>query len=447
MKVIDRLFAPKESRGVPVFAPDEPWLYNTTYWSPNFSYPDRKTVAPDPMFEPLVRQLHDSHPVVSAAVVKRAALLSELSFQWRSVMPKDNGKLFGNAELGVLEKPNDWQTRSEFLRVVEYHASYAGNAFIHRTGADLRLLNPSWVSIVLGSNVDAQDPAVQHDADILGYLYQPGGSPQYGPPEYFLAAEVAHWRPEPDPTAWWRGRSWVQSILSEWVTDKAATAQTHAYFEHAATPNLVFSLDAAVTQENAKIYADMIAAGHSGAANAYKNLVIGGGADVTVVGADLAKLDLKNVQGLTETRIAMRAHIPAVILQISEGMQGSSLNSGNYSQTRRLWGDVWFTPTANDLCATLQTVLEVPAQSELSYDRTKVMFLQDDRKDEADILSANAIAIRQLLDAGFEADSAVEAVNTSDLTKLRHSGLFSVQLQPPGTQAPEPKTPALPPAT
>ena len=43
--------------------------------------------------------------------------------------------------------------------------------------------------------------------------------------------------------------------------------------------------------------------------------------------------------------------------------------------------------------------------------------------------------------------ASLEAVNTSDLTKLRHSGLFSVQLQPPGTTAPEPETPALPPAT
>jgi hypothetical protein len=43
-----------------------------------------------------------------------------------------------------------------------------------------------------------------------------------------------------------------------------------------------------------------------------------------------------------------------------------------------------------------------------------------------------AATLRNLVDAGFTADSAVTAVETGDFTSLEHSGLFSVQLQPPG---------------
>lgn len=436
MKAIDLLFGkPTETRGLPA-VPDQWVMFGSSVYRPMFSYSDNKVSAPDGSFEPLVRQLHDSHPIISAAVIKRAGLLSELVFQWRSVLPQDNGKLFGNAELGVLERPNRWQTSAEFLKTVEYHASYAGAAYIHRDGASLRLLNPSWTSIVLGSQRDADDPAVQRDADVIGYLYQPGGSPTYGDPEYIDAAQVAVYRPEPDPVCPWKGRSWVQSVISEWVTDTAATQHTHAYFEHAATPNLVFSLDATVTKDQVQTYAEMVASGHGGAANAYKSIVLGGGADVTVVGSDLASLDLKNVQGLTETRIAARAQVPAVILQISEGMQGSSLNSGNYQAIRRQFSDTWFTPTANALCAALENILTVPQASTLSFDPSRIMFLQDDRKDEADILAANAAAIRQLVDAGYDPPSVVQAILTSDLSKLNHSGLYSVQLQPPGTEDP-----------
>jgi hypothetical protein len=446
VKAIDRLLGVKtEARGVPSF----PTILADGYaeLTPNYTYQDSKVSLPDPSLEPIVAQLHDKHPVISSAVVKRARLLSELRFQWRSLLAADNGKLFGNAELGLLEKPNRWQTRPEFLRVAEYHVSYAGNAYFHRDGNTVRLLNPSWVTIVLGSNVNPNDPAFQRDAEVVAYVYQPGGSPQYGDPEVLQTDTVAHWRPEPDPTAWWRGGAWVQSILAEWVTDTAATKQVHAYFEHAATPNLVFSLDPSVTLAQVREYAEMIDQGHAGAANSYKNLVMGGGADVKVVGADLASLDLKAVQGLTETRIASRADIPAVILQISEGMQGSSLNTGNYSQARRLFSDMWFTPSANDLCASLQAILTVPGVSELSFDPKRIEFLQDDRKDEADIAQANANTLRSYLDAGFTADSAVLAVQTADLTKLKHSGLFSVQLQPPGSTTPTaPATPALPPA-
>jgi hypothetical protein len=42
-----------------------------------------------------------------------------------------------------------------------------------------------------------------------------------------------------------------------------------------------------------------------------------------------------------------------------------------------------------------------------------------------------------LLDAGWEPDAAVKYLASDDLTLLvgKHSGLFSVQLQPPGTVA------------
>jgi len=44
------------------------------------------------------------------------------------------------------------------------------------------------------------------------------------------------------------------------------------------------------------------------------------------------------------------------------------------------------------------------------------------------------------VDAGWEPDAVIDAINAGDLKRLigKHSGLYSVQLQPPGTgQAPE----------
>lgn len=180
------------------------------------------------------------------------------------------------------------------------------------------------------------------------------------------------------------------------------------------------------------MWAEMFANRHEGAENAFRTLVIGGGADATVVGSNLNELSLRDTQGQDETRIASRSRVPAVVLGISEGMQGSALNSGNYSQTRRLWADGWFTPIADDLCACLERIVPPPADSELSHDPSRIMFLQEDRKDEAEIMSANAAALRQLVDGGFDPASAVEAVTTNDPTKLVHTGKLSVQLQPPG---------------
>lgn len=42
-----------------------------------------------------------------------------------------------------------------------------------------------------------------------------------------------------------------------------------------------------------------------------------------------------------------------------------------------------------------------------------------------------AASIRTLIDAGYSPDSAVAYVQTLDLGELRHSGPYSIQLQPP----------------
>lgn len=444
MKLIDRLMGAKPEEARHSYIGDVFSFNGMTYYpQPNFTFNTAKISAPDTSFDAYVSQIHKQHGVIAAAVEARALLLSQLRFKWRSVIEADNGKLFGNAELGILEHPNETQSRIEFLKTIEYHGSYAGAAYIHNDKRTLRLLNPQWTSLVLGSNLNPSDPAFQRDLRVVEFMYQPGGSPSHGPAEFIPAAEVAVYRPEPDPQCPWRGLSWVQSILADWATDKAASTHTQAFFENGATPNLIISLDPTVTLEHAKEYARQVEEGHGAAADAYKTLVLGGGADATVVGSDLARLDLKAVQGLSETRIALRARVPAVVLGISEGMQGSSLNSGNYSQTRRLWSDGWFTPTANGLCASLEKLLKRPGAAELSYDPAQIMFLQDDRLDEANVMQANANTLRSLLDAGFEPKSAVEALNTSDMTKLKHSGLFSVQLQPAGAEPPAPK-PAAP---
>ena len=49
------------------------------------------------------------------------------------------------------------------------------------------------------------------------------------------------------------------------------------------------------------------------------------------------------------------------------------------------------------------------------------------------ILYTNAATIHTFVAAGYEPDSVIEAVTSGDLSKLQHSGLYSVQLQPAGS--------------
>lgn len=143
------------------------------------------------------------------------------------------------------------------------------------------------------------------------------------------------------------------------------------------------------------------------------------------------------------TRISSLSRVPAPILGIAEGLAGSSLNAGNFGMARRNFADTWVYPSLTDLCAALSTILTVPGDSELWFDTTDIPLLREDGKDAADIMNKKALTIESLVRAGFEPDTILDAIQSGDLSKMRHTGLFSVQLQPPGTDMPSaPATPA-----
>lgn len=386
--------------------------------------------TPDPTFEAYVRGIHEHNPIVSAAAIARGLLVSQIRFQWRNTYAANTpGRLFGTRDLAVLERPGR-ETRSDLLFGLELQASYAGNAYVVRRGDGLVRLRPDWVTVVLGSRTAGEGP-LPSDAEVTGIIYQSRDGGQRGPVETFKPGEYAHWKPEPHPLDWWRGSSWVTSLVSEVTIDDQATRHTQAYFERAATPNLVYVMPDSLTADQVNEYADAMEARHSGASNAFKSMYLGGGADVKVVGSSLEQTGIRDLQGAAETRIAARSRVPAVVLQVREGMQGSALNSGNYSQTRRLWADGWFTPHAEGLCGALESIVPAPENAELSFDPSKILFLQEDQKDAAEIASTTAQAIRALTESGYEPSSVIDAVSTGDMSRLRHTGVFSVQLQPP----------------
>jgi hypothetical protein len=86
----------------------------------------------------------------------------------------------------------------------------------------------------------------------------------------------------------------------------------------------------------------------------------------------------------------------------------------------------------------LSSIIDVPSDAELWYSDTHISFVQEDRKDDADILQVKSNAIRALVDGGFKPDSVVAAVKAGDLSLLEHTDLFSVQLQPPTSEVPVP---------
>ena len=211
--------------------------------------------------------------------------------------------------------------------VMESDASLAGASFIARRGDSLRRLRPDWTGLILGS--PSGDPE-DLDAEPVGYVYWQGG-PAKNNPITLLPEDVAHFKPIPDPLAPYRGMSWLTPILREIQADGMATQHKLKFFENAATPNLAVSLSDRLDPDAFKRFVAEMAQSHDGVDNAYKTLYLAGGADPTVICANFQQLDFKATQGAGETRIALLSHVPASLLGIWDGLQGSSLNSGNFA--------------------------------------------------------------------------------------------------------------------
>jgi hypothetical protein len=101
-------------------------------------------------------------------------------------------------------------------------------------------------------------------------------------------------------------------------------------------------------------------------------------------------------------------------------------------------------PLWQNACGSLARVIQVPSDAELWYDDRDIDALKEDQKDAAQIRQQDATTAKTLVDAGYDPDSVQAAIVSDDFSQLKHTGLVSVQLQPPGTQEPEPEAPAEP---
>lgn len=389
-------------------------------------------------------------PPAFAAQMVRALTLSGVRFVFRNPPwhPSTPRRTFGASTLAPLEQPWRNATTGDLVGRMEWHEGLAGNAYVHRraipkspaapTGTRLRVLRPDWVGILYGSELEPDNPAHALDGELLGYAYANGGFATAGPGQVrtLLPDEIAHWAPIPDPENAGMGMSWITPAVREMQVDRAATEHKLTFFKHGATPNLVVKGLPATTKEQFDTLVDMMEERHAGVGNAYRTLYLTSGADATVVGSNLADLDLKAVQGASETRISMLSRVHPVILAAAEGLQGSSLNAGNFGMARRIYADAFVYPMLQNLAASVAALVPVPADAELWYDVVDMPLLREDAKDAAEIVLVQAQAIRQLVDGGFNPDSVVAAVTGQSLQRLQHSGMLSVQLQEPGALPP-----------
>lgn len=377
-----------------------------------------------------------TNSIVSACLLTRQLHFQQARFKFRQRLPNGlPGNIFGTGELQILEEPWPKGSTSELLARMIQDTDLAGNFYAVRQGDRLVRLRPDWVNIVIGSNERNPDwEAGDPDTTLIGYQFNPGGLWSGRPASFYPPGQVAHWRPLPDPLAYYKGVSLLGAAVAEIQADQAMSQHRMKLMEQGATVNHVATIPA-TTVEAFEKWVEKLEQGHAGIANAYRTVYLGAGADMKAIGSDMQQLDFANVQAGGEARIAAALRVPAVILGIREGLAGSALNSGNYAATRRNFGDGVLRPLWESACAALAPVVNVPGSSELWYNDRDIPFLQEDLADRAKIQQSQSVTAQNLINSGFEPDAVIAAIAADDITLLKnnHTGLTSVQLQPPNS--------------
>lgn len=369
-----------------------------------------------------------SNGVVFAVVSKRTALMSQARFTWRrpGAGPKPMASdMFVDDVLLPIDDP------SAMLTWADFDVAMAGNSFWVRDGGSMRRLPPQHVAIVADSASRPGEPTAW-DVAPVGYVYSPPG----GDPEPFMADEVWHHAPYPDPDARWRGMSYLRPVMRQASNQNAFASYLSAFWRNAATPNLILTFPPEIQRQTIEVYRDLFTERHAGASKAFRTAFLGGGADPKVIGSSLKDLASQETSAYEFAQICAAAQVPPVVVTIVPGLESASTYA-NYSTALRSFSDLVARPVWQAAAMGLRKLFPRPLRGdgELWYDVTGVAALQSDALDDAEIQQKLAMTMRTLVDGGYEPDSVTEAVTTGDLRRLKHTQLVSVQLLPPGAEA------------
>lgn len=389
-----------------------------------------------PTFQGIAQSVYSSNAVVYGLAAARMMILSEAELKWQSLTDRH---LFGTPALSLLEEPWPNGDTAELLGRMELDATIAGNSFTRSVdGVQLERLRPDRVKIISELRYDL---AGRPYRVVIGYLYDREGIGRDFEP--YTVDEVAHYAPSPDPCAHFRGMSWLTPVMREIRADQGMTEFKVRYLEHNATPNMLVKYEKKIAPKTIGEMAGRLASVFGGPANAGKTLILDEGADATLIGNSLEQMEFADVQAAGENRIAVAAGVPGIVAGLKEGLEAATYS--NYEQAMRRYADGTMRPLWRKMVTSLRTLVEVPADARLWYDTSEVAALQEGEQQRAETFLVRAQTAETLLRAGYQAAGVPAAVSAGDLSLLVHSGLFSVQLQAPGS-GPDATSPAAGPA-
>ena len=392
----------------------------------SYGSPDREAILPQ--ITAWAQSAYGNTSVVFSAMIVRIMVFAEAEL---TLQAKDDKHLFTNSSLSLLQEPWPDAGSAELLARMELDAGICGNGYIwHPPGEDLLVrLRPDWTTIV--SEVVRVDGGGWYRRKI-GYWHEPPkGITDQGTGFFVPADEVAHYAPLQDPQATFRGMSWLTPVMREIKGDDGLAAYKIKYLQNAATPNLLIKYQQKMQDASIDKIRERMHARYAGTDNAFKTVILDGGADLTVVGNSLSQMDFANVAQAGSDRILAASSVPGVLVGL-EPLRGAGKG---YAESVQKLGNMWARPMWRRACKALEKfVPDLPGGARLWYDADSMAMLQDSEMTRGQAALVRAQALLTLTQAGFDKMSAVAAVDSMDLSQLKEAAAAAVPQAPGNVQ-------------
>ena len=371
-------------------------------------------------FAAQVRQVYASSGPVFAACFARMSLFSEARFKFQRA---SDDSLYGNPDLSLLEHPWPNGTSGDLLARMEQDRSIAGNFYLRKAdlpdgGTELVRMRPDAVTIISEQLEDSQGRTwkrpVGYSEDLSVYGMQ-GRDPQV-----YDVDEVAHWAPDPDPAASWRGMSWLTPVIREVISDKGLTEYKIHHIQNGAMPGIILKYSQKLSETSVENLRKRVAAKFGGPENSGKTLVLDEGADLLVSGSTLEQLQYTTVQGAGVERILAAAAVPAEVCGLTPG--GTTSGSQGYEVAMRRMADIWARPSWRSACAALEVLVPHAADRSgvrLWYDVSGIAALREGELARAQGTLVRSQALAAFVNAGFTRESSIAAAESGNLSLLK----------------------------
>jgi HK97 family phage portal protein len=232
--------------------------------------------------------------------------------------------------LDLLNKPNPYMTRHDFLMAHQAFLDLDGNSFwfLSRANdgkgaiAEMYLLRPDRVSIV---------PDKTNPLAVSGYVFtQPDGARiPFDPQEilHFKNFNPLGWHPFPH-----RGMGIVEAAIWAIETDNEAREWNYKFFKNSARPDGILTTpgDAAMDpDELLRIRAEWDAT-HNGSSNASRVAILGGGLSWTEIARSQKDMDFVQQRTFSRDEILALFRVPRTIVGITDDVNRANADASIY---------------------------------------------------------------------------------------------------------------------